>query len=92
MPVTHGWNLLGVMDLFHNPQGQPPGPKDGDGGEADAYFASIPWRIAYAFDTPHNRWMRFTPQNGRDHVSGLPEIVNGRGYWVWSAEPSALLP
>ena len=92
VPVTHGWNLLGVMDLFHNPQGQPPGPKDGDGGEADAYFASIPWRIAYAFDTLHNRWVRLTPQNGRDDVSGLPEIVNGSGYWVWSAEPSALLP
>lgn len=92
VPVTHGWNLLGVMDLSRNPQGEPPGPKDGGGGEADHYFASIPWRIAYVYDTPRNRWVRFTPQNGGGDASGAPEIVNGKGYWVWSGEPSTLLP
>ena len=86
VPVTHGWNLLGVVDLFHNPQGEPPGPE-----------ASVPWRMAYTYDTPNNRWVRLTPNgdgtsaaNGND--SEPPEIVNGKGYWVWSEEPSTLVP
>ena len=88
VPVTHGWNLLGVVDLFHNAQGEPPGAGDGD-GEADHYFTSIPWRMAYTYDTPRNRWVRLTPDSG---VGEPPEIVNGRGYWVWSEEPSTLVP
>lgn len=95
VPVTHGWNLLGVIDLFHNDQGEPPGPKDGGGGEADRYFASIPWRMAYAYDTARNRWVRFIPRDdeaGRTDDAEPPEIVNGRGYWVWSEEPSTLVP
>ena len=90
VPVTHGWNLLGVVDLSRNPQGEPPGPRGGrGGGEADHYFASIPWRMAYSFDTPRNRWVRFVPNSGSGDP---PEIVNGRGYWVWSEEPSTLVP
>ena len=92
VPVTPGWNLLGVMDLFHNDAGDPPGPDDGNGGEADHYFASIPWRTAYTYDTPHSRWVRITPRNGRSDAPATPEIVNGRGYWVWSGEPSTLVP
>ncbi len=95
VPVTHGWNLLGVMDLLRNEQGEPPGPKDGGGGETDHYFATIPWVMAYTFDTPRSRWVRLIP---RDDETGAadgeepPEIVNGRGYWVWSEEPSTLVP
>ena len=95
VPVTHGWNLLGVVDLSRNPQGEPPGPRGGRGGEADYYFASIPWRMAYSFDTPRNRWVRLTPRDGEAGTAGgsaAPEIVNGRGYWVWSEEPSTLVP
>ena len=95
VPVTHGWNLLGVIDFFRKEQAEPPGPADGGGGEADHYFATIPWRMAYTFDTPRNRWVRLIP---RDDESGTPDdgeppgIVNGRGYWVWSVEPSTLVP
>lgn len=95
VPVGHGWNLLGVMDLSRNPQGEPPGPKDGRGGEADRYFASIPWRMAYTFDTPRNRWVRLTPGGDEAGTAGhaaAPPIVNGRGYWVWSEGPSTLVP
>ena len=94
VPVTHGWNLLGVMDLLRNPQGEPPGPKDGKGGEADHYFAAIPWRMAYAYDTQGSHWVRLVPNADAGAAGrGEPaEIVNGKGYWVWSEEPSTLLP
>ncbi len=86
-PVRHGWNLLGVIDIFQNPAGAPPGPNGGD-GEADDYFGSIPWRIAYGYDTARSLWVRSIP--GADRAA--PEIVNGKGYWVWSAEPGTLVP
>ena len=94
VPVTHGWNLLGVMDLLRNPQGEPPGPKDGNGGEADHYFAAIPWRMAYAYDTEGSRWERLVPNadGGAAGRGELAEIVNGKGYWVWSEGPSTLVP
>ena len=96
VPVTHGWNLLDVLDLFRNPAGEPPGPQDGNGGEADDYFGSMPWRTAYAYDTPRNRWVRLIPKDDDPAVAGgeaePPEIVNGRGHWVWSAAPGMLLP
>ena len=88
VPVTHGWNLLGVVDFSHNAQGKPPGAGEGD-GEADHYFIGIPWRMAYTYDTPGSRWVRLVPNSG---TGGPPEIVNGRGYWVWSEEPSTLVP
>ena len=103
--VRHGWNLLGVIDLFQNPAGSPPGPDGGGNGEADAYLASVPWRIAYTYDTQYSRWQRFTPEDDKkadddddgteddDEEDGEPpEIVNGKGYWVWSAEPGTLVP
>lgn len=95
VPIAHGWNLLGVIDLFHNDQGEPPGPEDGDGGEADHYFASVPWRLAYTYDTAHSRWVRIIPRDdetGTADEAEPPEIVNGRGYWVWSEGPSTLVP
>ena len=106
-PVRHGWNLLGVMDIFQSPAGMPPGPDGGD-GEADNYFGSIPWRIAYTYDTVHSLWVRSIPgadrtapedttadERGFRLVDGevvTQEILNGKGYWVWSAEPGTLAP
>ena len=106
-PVRHGWNLLGVMDIFQSPAGAPPGPDGGD-GEADNYFGSIPWRIAYTYDTVHSLWVRSVPgadraapegtsaeESGYRLVDGevvTQEILNGKGYWVWSAEPGTLAP
>ena len=51
--------------------------------------------MAYTFDTPRNRWVRVIPrddESGTPDEAELPEIVNGRGYWVWSEEPSTLVP
>ena len=101
--VTHGWNLLGVIDLFQNAAGKAPGPSGGiGGGEADDYFGSFDWRVAYTFDGQYHRWVRISPEDDKkDDASSTddeeeddepPEIVNGRGYWVWSAEPGTLVP
>ncbi len=106
-PVRHGWNLLGVMDVFQNPAGTPPGADGGD-GEADVYFGSIPWRIAYGYDTVRSLWERSIPGADRAAPEGTSadergyrlvdgevvaqEVLNGKGYWVWSAEPGTLAP
>lgn len=106
VPVRHGWNLLGVVDLYQNPAGSPPGA---GGSEADRYFGSIPWRVAYTYDAHYHRWSRFSPNDddtaatttGADANSDAatnaddddpPEIANGKGYWVWSPEPGTLVP
>ena len=98
--VRHGWNLLGVIDLFQNPAGKPPGAGSGD-GEADNYFGSFDWRVAYTFDGQYHRWVRIAPEDDKkDDASSTddeeddepPEIVNGKGYWVWSSEPGTLVP
>ena len=93
--VNHGWNLLGVVDLFQNAAGKAPGAGDGD-GEADNYFGSFDWRVAYTFDGQYHRWVRIAPEDDKDDEEEdddePPEIANGKGYWVWSAEPGTLVP
>lgn len=92
--VTHGWNLLGVIDLFQNAAGKPPGAGNGD-GEADNYFGSIDWRVAYTFDGQYHRWVRLSPDDDKtddEEDDEPPEIANGKGYWVWSAKPGTLVP
>ncbi len=97
--VTHGWNLIGVVDLFQNAPGKAPGANGGGSGEADDYFTSIDWRVAYTFDPQYHRWVRIAPEDDEnDDASSTsvddepPEIVNGLGYWVWSSEPGTLVP
>ena len=93
--VNHGWNLLGVVDLFQNAAGEAPGAGNGD-GEADNYFGSFDWRVAYTFDGQFHRWVRIAPEDDKDDAQEdddePPEIANGKGYWVWSAEPGTLVP
>ena len=88
VPVTAGWNLLGVLDIFQNDEGDAPGEAGGNGDEADNYFGSIPWRVAYSYDTAASLWEKVT--EGVGETGG--EIANGKGYWVWSPEPSTLVP
>ena len=91
VPVTAGWNLLGVLDIFQNAAGTAPG--DGDNGdEADNYFSSIPWRVAYAYDTTKSLWIKTTPKATAGDAADPQEILNGNGYWVWSTTPSSLVP
>ena len=97
VPVTAGWNLLGVLDIFQNGVGDPPGEKSSAGEftsanyEADNYFSSIDWKVAYTYDTQHSRWEKTTPENP-DPEGGPKEIKNGKGYWVWSPAPNTLVP
>ncbi len=97
VPVTAGWNLLGVLDIFQNDTGDPPGEMTSDGEftsanyEADNYFSSIDWKVAYTYDTRHSLWIKSTPENP-DPEGGPKEIMNGKGYWVWSPAPNTLVP
>ncbi len=61
VPVTAGWNLLGVLDIFQNGAGNAPGVAGGNGDEADSYFSSIPWRVAYTYNTSHSLWEKRVP-------------------------------
>lgn len=96
--VTQGWNLLGVLDVHQNAQGEAPGEVTEDetgadvvgNGEADDYFTSIPWRVAYTYDTTASLWVKTVPDEGDDDEGG--EITNGTGYWVWANSPSTLAP
>ncbi len=102
VPVSAGWNLLGVLDIFQNAAGMPPGAPDNEGNfaaanyEADNYLNSIPWRVAYTYDTDESLWVKTVPDDGDDTAGSGDdpggEILNGNGYWVWSATPSTLVP
>ena len=102
VPVTAGWNLLGVLDIFQNDEGTPPGASvpDPDGGdptvgeaEADDYFSSIPWKVAYTYSTSHSLWLKTVPEDEDDMADeNTGEIENGNGYWVWSSTPGTLVP
>ncbi|MCY4581515.1 MAG: hypothetical protein OXE50_01765 [Chloroflexi bacterium] len=98
--IFHGWNLVGVVDVFQNPAGTAPGAEGGGSGEADNYFGSIEWSVAYTFDPQYNRFTRVSheddkndePSEDGEEDDEPPEIVNGRGYWVWASEPGTLVP
>ncbi len=98
VPVTAGWNLLGVLDIFQNDEGDAPGETVRDeeagtttvgDGEADNYFSSIPWRVAYSYNTTHSQWEKTVP-DVNDNADD--EVQNGKGYWVWSPTPGTLVP
>ena len=81
--VIAGWNLLGVVDVQQNDAGDPPAGSS----EADDYFDNFDWKVAYSFNTEDNTWEKAIPGEG----SG-DEILNGKGYWVWSTETGTLVP
>ena len=82
--VIAGWNLLGVVDVRQNSSGKAPA----GGGEANDYFKNISWKVAYSFDTDNNTWNKSIPGDG----ANANEIINGKGYWVWSTEAGTLVP
>ncbi len=100
VPVTRGWNLLGVIDVDQSSAGSAPGTGD-NADEADNYFGSIPWKVAYSYNTQESSWQRYTPKTEVNCRPGADadapeicdlEITNGQGYWVWSERPSTLVP
>ncbi len=84
VPVTAGWNLLGVMDIFQNDTGDPPGASDEEGNfpaansEADNYFSSIPWRVAYSYVTSHSLWVKTVP--GADTAAPADTTASDDGF------------
>jgi hypothetical protein len=88
VPVSSGWNLLGVVDV---------GQRDaGATIDADLYFASIEWSVAYGFDTTTNRWEKLT-EDASDNPDTADEdenayVENGAGYWVWATKAGTLVP
>ena len=82
--VIAGWNLLGVVDVQQNGFGKAPS----GGDEADDYFKNLEWKVAYSFDTSNNTWSKSIPKDGDNDN----EIVNGKGYWVWSTKAGTLVP
>ena len=81
--VIKGWNLLGVVDVLQAPAGDSPS----DNEEADDYFSNIGWKVAYSFNTQSNQWSKAIKGEGVG-----AEIVNGKGYWVWSTAKGTLVP
>ena len=78
VPVTSGWNLLGVVDAQQR--------KAGTTEDADEYFTSLNvWRVGYGFNTQLNQWSKLLP--GTDNT-----VANGKGYWVWSTKAGTLVP
>lgn len=81
VPVSTGWNLLGVVDIALNAASTAV-----DGGNSGTYFSSIDWSVAYQFDTQGNSWVK--------SVSGTADnrIATARGYWVWANKAGTLVP
>ncbi len=87
--VIKGWNLLGVVDVLQAKAGKAPS----GGGEADNYFDNFDWKVAYSFDTETNSWAKSIPDEDEDDDADTDEeILNGKGYWVWSTEAGTLVP
>jgi hypothetical protein len=86
VPVIAGWNLLGIVDISQGAAGSEPIGKQ----EADDYFVSIDWRVGYYFKNESNDWQKIVP-DAEPSDSGK-EILNGKGYWIWSIRPGKLVP
>ena len=86
VPVIAGWNLLGIVDISQGAAGSEPIGKQ----EADDYFVSIDWRVGYYFRNASNDWQKIVPD--AEPSDGEAEILNGKGYWIWSIRPGKLVP
>ena len=84
VPITSGWNLVGVIDAGQRSAGTTQDP--------DRYFVNVSWRVAYGFDTAGSRWTKILPAPSTDDNANDSAIANGKGYWLWSTEPGTLVP
>ena len=88
VPITSGWNLVGVIDAAQNAVGAANAAQD-----PDKYFVNVSWRVAYGFETQGSRWVKILPKpSGTDDGTNDDAIKNGSGYWLWSTEPGVLVP
>ena len=89
--LTAGWNLVGVVDPGLRPS---MGPNRRE-VSADAYFASVDWRVAYTYDTASNSWTKVTKGGDTDPTTDgvQPHMLkNGQGVWVWLEGADVLAP
>ena len=84
VPITSGWNLVGVID--------PEQRAEGTASDPDRYFVNVSWRVAYGFNTQGSRWEKILPAPSTDDGANDDKIKNGAGYWLWSTEPGTLVP
>ena len=84
VPITSGWNLVGVID--------PEQRAEGTTSDPDRYFVNVSWRVAYGFNTQGSRWEKILPAPSTDDGANDDKIKNGAGYWLWSTEPGTLVP
>ena len=84
VPITSGWNLVGVID--------PEQRDEGTASDPDRYFVNVSWRVAYGFNTQGSRWEKILPAPSTDDGENDDKIKNGAGYWLWSTEPGTLVP
>ena len=76
--IVRGWNLVGVVDTGQR-------KADTEVVEADVYFSSIDWSVAYSFNAQTNRWERITKGDEQ-------KVKAGVGYWVWANKAATLVP
>ena len=88
VPITSGWNLVGVIDAAQRAV-----DPDEAVNDPDKYFVNVSWRVAYGFETEGSRWVKILPKpSGTDDGANDTQIKNGSGYWLWSTEPGVLVP
>ena len=88
VPITSGWNLVGVIDAAQRAV-----DPDEAVNDPDKYFVNVSWRVAYGFETEGSRWVKILPKpSGTDDGANNTTIKNGSGYWLWSTEPGVLVP
>ena len=83
--LTAGWNLVGPQ-FFNLPS--PAADADAD-LDADDYFISVDWSVAYSFDPD--------PSEGFKRIAPSTTVVEnnlhaGSGYWVFLTEAGELIP
>lgn len=91
IPLIAGWNLVPVGDLLLQTVGTEL--------DADVYFASATWSVAYHFDASKNRWDKIVAALACDlneatvRSSSDPGCVNiGEGWWLFTTKSGFLVP
>ena len=86
--LLQGYNGVGIWDV-RSPNATGAGGKLGDNIDADSYFGSIQWVAAYWFDpTPGEGWQVLRP----DPLNAGPNVMAGRGYYVYLTQADTLVP
>ena len=80
VPVTAGWNLLGVLDIFQNkPQATPRATKATTATRLTTTSAVSTWKVAYTYDTTKSLWDQVHAgrhrHDGRPSRGPVPEIA-----------------